>query len=228
MIGVTENLLKIRDLLAFCATEAGRPADAVRLLAVSKSQPLEKLFEAARAGQRDFGENVVQEALAKFEETASLDVTWHFIGHLQTNKTRAVAEHFDWVHSIDRLKTAHRLSSQRPDGREPINVCLQVNIDGEDGKSGATVEALPELAHAVAELPNLHLRGLMCLPAVRDDFEAQREPFARLREQLEALNSEGLELDTLSMGMSGDYRAAIHEGATIVRVGTAIFGQRDV
>ena len=227
MIGVTENLLKIRDLLASCAIEAGRPADAVRLLAVSKRQPLEKLFEAARAGQRDFGENVVQEALAKFEETASLDVTWHFIGHLQTNKTRAVAEHFDWVHSIDRLKTARRLSAQRPEGLASLNVCLQVNIDAEKGKSGATVEELPELAQAVSELPSLKLRGLMCLPAIRTSFEAQREPFARLREQYESLQGSGLELDTLSMGMSGDYRAAIFEGATIVRLGTAIFGQRD-
>ncbi len=227
MIGVTENLLKIRDLLSDCAIEAGRPADAVRLLAVSKRQPLEKLFEAARAGQRDFGENVVQEALAKFEETASLDVSWHFIGHLQTNKTRAVAEHFDWVHSIDRLKTARRLSSQRPEGLDPLNVCLQVNIDAEEGKSGAAVEELPELAHAVAELPNIRLRGLMCLPAIRTEFEAQREPFARLREQFEQLRSAGLELDTLSMGMSDDYRAAIFEGATIVRLGTAIFGKRE-
>ena len=226
MIGVTENLLKIRDLLGNCAVEAGRPADAVSLLAVSKRQPLEKLFEAARAGQRDFGENVVQEALAKFEETASLDVTWHFIGHLQTNKTRAVAEHFDWVHSIDRLKTARRLSEQRPEGLEPLQICLQVNIDDEPGKSGVAVEALPELASTVAELPQLRLRGLMCLPAIRTDFEAQREPFARLREQFEQLNASGLDLDTLSMGMSGDYRAAIFEGATIVRLGTAIFGQR--
>ncbi len=227
MIGVTENLLKIRDLLSSYAVEAGRPADAVQLLAVSKKQPLEKLQEAARAGQHDFGENVVQEALAKIEATASLDVTWHFIGHLQTNKTRAVAEHFDWVHSIDRLKTARRLSAQRPEGLASLNVCLQVNIDAEKGKSGATVEELPELAQAVSELPSLKLRGLMCLPAIRTSFEAQREPFARLREQYESLQGSGLELDTLSMGMSGDYRAAIFEGATIVRLGTAIFGQRD-
>ncbi len=227
MIGVTENLLKIRDLLSNCAIEAGRPADAVRLLAVSKRQPLEKLFEAARAGQRDFGENVVQEALAKIEATASLDVTWHFIGHLQTNKTRAVAEHFDWVHSIDRLKTARRLSTQRPEGLAPLETCLQVNIDAEPGKSGVSVEELPELAHAVAELPNLRLRGLMCLPAIRTEYEAQREPFARIREQFDELRKSGLDLDTLSMGMSGDYRAAIFEGATLVRLGTAIFGQRE-
>ncbi len=227
MIGVTENLLKIRDLLSRYALEAGRPADAVQLLAVSKKQPLEKLHEAARAGQHDFGENVVQEALAKIEATASLDVTWHFIGHLQTNKTRAVAEHFDWVHSIDRLKTARRLSAQRPEGLASLNVCLQVNIDAEQGKSGVSAEELPELAHAVSELPGLRLRGLMCLPAIHTSFEAQREPFAKLREQYESLCGSGLELDTLSMGMSGDYRAAIFEGATMVRLGTAIFGQRD-
>ena len=226
MIRVTENLGLIRDLLAESAIQAKREPDSVRLLAVSKKQPLGKILEAAAAGQRDFGENLVQEGVSKVEETRSEDLTWHFIGHLQTNKTRAVAEHFDWVHSIDRLKTAARLSKQRPADKEPLSVCLQVNVDEESSKSGVSCEALPELAAAVGELPNLRLRGLMCLPAMRTTFEEQRKPFAKLRKLAESLAANGIMLDTLSMGMSADYRAAIFEGATIVRIGTAIFGPR--
>lgn len=226
MIGVTENLALISDLLAKAAIEAEREPDAVHLLAVSKKQPVAKILAARDAGQRDFGENFVQEGLEKIQQTRDLDLVWHFIGHLQTNKTRVVAENFDWVHTIDKLKTAQRLSAQRPPSLGPLNICLQINIDGEPGKSGIAVDELPALAAACAELPNLALRGLMCLPAVREDFAAQREPFARLRELAEDLRSLGIETDTLSMGMSGDYRAAIHEGATIVRIGTAIFGAR--
>ncbi len=226
MIGVTENLRKIRDLLAKSAVEAQRDPATVKLLAVSKKQPVDKILEAARSGQRDFGENFVQEALAKIQATSSDDLVWHFIGHLQSNKTHAVAEHFDWVHTIDRLKTVQRLSQQRPPELQPLKVCLQVNIDHEAAKSGIDPDALPELAQAVAELPNLHFRGLMCLPEEKESFDAQRQAFAKLRELAESLAECGIDTDTLSMGMSGDYHAAIAEGATIVRIGTAIFGPR--
>jgi pyridoxal phosphate enzyme (YggS family) len=158
---------------------------------------------------------------------ADLDLTWHFIGHLQSNKTRVVAEYFDWVHTIDKIKTARRLSEQRPDDKPPLNICLQVNVDGEASKAGVAPAALPELAAACAELPNLRLRGLMCLPLIRTGFEEQRIPFAALREMAGQLRSAGIETDTLSMGMSDDYRAAIFEGATIVRIGTALFGARN-
>ena len=226
MIGVTENLRKIRDLLHFAAIEASRdPAD-VRLLAVSKKQPLEKIREAYAAGQREFGENFVQEGVEKIAAMDKDDITWHFIGHLQSNKTRVVAENFDWVHTIDKLKTARRLSAQRPDGLPPLNVCLQVNVDDEESKSGVTPEALPELAAACAKLPNIRLRGLMCLPAIRDEPDAQRIPFAALRDLAEKLRTDGVDTDTLSMGMTADFRAAILEGATIVRIGTALFGER--
>ena len=227
MIGVTENLTLISDLLATAATEARRDPATVKLLAVSKKQPVDKIVEAAACGQRDFGENFVQEGLDKIRETADLPLVWHFIGHLQSNKTRQVAEYFDWVHTIDKLKTARRLSQQRPGELAPLNVCLQVNIDAETGKSGVSAAGLPELANACAELPNLRLRGLMCLPAIRTGFDAQREPFAKLRQLYEQLQRNGLALDTLSMGMSDDYRAAIFEGATIVRIGTALFGERN-
>lgn len=226
MIGVTENLRKIRDLLAQAAADAGRDAKEVSLLAVSKKQPAAKVLEAAAAGQRDFGENQAGEGLAKIRAVADDTLTWHFIGHLQSNKSRIVAEHFDWVHSVDRLKIAERLSHQRPAGRGDLNVCLQVNVDEEATKSGVAPAEVAGLARAVAGLPRLRLRGLMCLPRIREGFEAQRRPFARLREIAEALRGEGFEIDTLSMGMSADFRAAIAEGATIVRIGTAVFGPR--
>jgi pyridoxal phosphate enzyme (YggS family) len=187
---------------------------------------VEKILEAAAAGQRDFGESFVQEGIDKIEKTADSRLIWHFVGHLQSNKTRPVAEYFDWVHTIDKLKTARRLSQQRPDEQAPLNICLQVNIDDEAGKSGVGAAGVTELANACAELPNLRLRGLMCLPAIRTSFDAQREPFAKLRRLQEELRRDGLALDTLSMGMSGDFRAAIFEGATIVRIGTAVFGER--
>ncbi len=226
MIRVTENLALIRDLLAESAVEAGYSPDAVRLLAVSKKQPLDKINAAVAAGQRDFGENFVQEGLQKISQTVACNLIWHFIGHLQSNKTRVVAENFDWVHTIDKLKIAERLSRQRPEELEPLNICLQINVDDDSGKSGMTVAEVPQLAAACSELPNLKLRGLMCLPALRSDFAAQRIPFARLKEMADALRADGIDTDTLSMGMSGDYRAAIHEGATIVRIGSAIFGER--
>jgi hypothetical protein len=226
VIGVTENLALIKDLLAFSAVEAEREPDAVNLLAVSKKQPLSKIIDAANAGQRDFGENFVQEALEKIEQTRDLGLVWHFIGHLQNNKTRVVAENFDWVHTIDKLKTARRLSEQRPESLEPLNICLQINVDNEDRKAGISIDELPELAAACAQLPNLTLRGLMCLPAARSGFSDQRVPFAILKKLANELRSGGIDTDTLSMGMSGDYRAAILEGATIVRIGTALFGER--
>ncbi len=226
MIRVTENLTLISDLLATAATEARRDPETVSLLAVSKKQSVEKILEAAAAGQRDFGENFVQEGIDKIQQTADPRLVWHFIGHLQSNKTRDVAEYFDWVHTIDRLKTARRLSQQRPEGLSPLNICLQVNVDAETSKSGVSVDGLPELAAACAELPNIRLRGLMCLPAERDEFEAQRAPFAKLRRLQQALRDDGYGLDTLSMGMSNDFRAAVFEGATIVRIGTAVFGAR--
>ena len=227
MIGVTENLAIISDLLIDAAIDAGRDPAGVRLLAVSKKQPVDKILEAADAGQRDFGENFVQEGVEKIEATSGRNLTWHFIGHLQSNKTRTVAENFDWVHTIDKLRTAKRLSDQRPDDRDPLDVCLQVNVDDESTKSGVPVVAVPELAAAVAELPRLRLRGLMCLPAIRDDFDEQRKPFAIVRRLADTLREQGIETDTLSMGMSADFRAAIFEGATIVRIGTAVFGERD-
>ncbi|MDH3548274.1 MAG: YggS family pyridoxal phosphate-dependent enzyme [Gammaproteobacteria bacterium] len=226
MIGVTENLRKIRDLLHFAAIEANRDPAEVRLLAVSKKQSLEKIREAYAAGQRDFGENFVQEGVEKIEAMAKDDLTWHFIGHLQSNKTRVVAEYFDWVHTIDKFKTARRLSDQRPDDLPPLNLCLQVNVDDEESKSGVTPEALPELAAACRDLPNIRLRGLMCLPAIRENLDEQRIPFAVLRKLAEKLRTGGVDTDTLSMGMTADFRAAILEGATIVRIGTALFGER--
>jgi len=226
VIRVTENFRKIQDLLAKAAADAGRPAEQIRLLAVSKKKPAEAVLEAYAAGQRDFGENFVQEGLEKIKEVDRDDAIWHFIGHLQSNKTKAVARHFQWVHTIDRLKVARRLSEQRPHHAGDLNVCIEVNIDGEENKSGASVAEVADLAATVAELPRLKLRGLMCLPAIRQDLAAQREPFARLRAILESLNDAGMQLDTLSMGMTADYAAAIQEGATIVRIGTALFGAR--
>ena len=226
MIGVTENLTLISDLLRESAIAAGRDPAAVKLLAVSKKQPVAKIREAHAAGQRDFGENFVQEGLEKIEALADLDLTWHFIGHLQSNKTRVVAENFDWVHTIDKLKTAKRLSEQRPARLGPLSVCVQVNVDDETSKHGVAPANVAALAAACAELPRLRLRGLMCLPAMHEGFEAQRVPFATLRRLAEDLRRDGIATDTLSMGMTGDYRAAIFEGATIVRIGTAVFGER--
>jgi hypothetical protein len=213
-------------LLAQATSGARRGEGSVRLLAVSKGQPAAAVLEAVSAGQREFGENFVQEALGKIAEVGRDDLTWHFIGHLQSNKTRLVAEHFHWVHTVDRLKIAERLSRQRPYYADDLNVCIQVMIDPEDDKSGVAPDELPELAKAVLALPKLELRGLMCIPAVREGFEAQREPFRRLRRLAEQLAAAGIETDTLSMGMSADYLAAIHEGSTMVRIGTALFGPR--
>lgn len=203
-----------------------RPPGSVRLLAASKTQSPAAIAAIAAAGQTCFGENYVQEALDKMVELATLDLEWHFIGPIQANKTRGIAEHFAWVHGVDRLKIAERLSAQRPDHLPPLNVCLQINIDREPTKHGLDESAVAEVARAVAALPRLRLRGLMAIPAPAADFAAQRRPLARLRELWERLNAGGLALDTLSMGMTDDLEAAIAEGATLVRVGTALFGPR--
>ena len=210
--------------------EAGRPVDAVSLLAVGKTFPAERLLALAAAGQRDFGENYLQEALEKQDRCATLAsdtrLAWHFIGPIQSNKTRAIAERFDWVHSVDRARIARRLSEQRPEAAEPLSICLQVNIDDEDSKSGCAPQELPALAAAVAAMPRLRLRGLMAIPAPRSDATGQRRAFAAVRELYEQLRAGGFALDTLSMGMSADLEAAVAEGATIVRIGTALFGDR--
>ena len=203
----------------------------VQLLAVSKTFPAQAVLEAMAAGQLAFGENYLQEALDKIASVAQAQpdaaVEWHFIGPIQSNKTRPIAASFAWVHTVDRLKIAQRLSEQRPPELGPLNICLQVNISGEASKSGATPEDLPALAREVAQLPNLRLRGLMAIPEPTTDVAQQRAAFARVRALFDALRADGLELDTLSMGMSGDLAPAIAEGATIVRVGSAIFGKRD-
>ncbi len=227
MIRVTENFRKIQDLLAQAAADAGRSREEIRLLAVSKEKPVECVLEAASAGQRDFGENFVREGLKKMDEAGRDDLIWHFIGHLQANKTKPVAERFHWVHTVDRLKIAERLSRQRPVYANDLNICIQVNIDEEAAKGGVPVAEVPQLAQAVSELRGLRLRGLMCIPAVRQGFEEQRKPFAKMRMLSESLRESGINTDTLSMGMTVDYAAAIHEGATIVRIGTALFGARD-
>ncbi len=228
MTSVQDNIQHVRQRIVQACTLAGRPAESVALLAVSKTFGPEAVREAFAAGQRAFGENYVQEALDKIAALADLraQIEWHLIGPLQSNKTRPVAEAFDWVHSVDRLKIAQRLSEQRPPQRGPLQVCLQVNISGEASKSGLAPEEVPALAESVAKLPNLRLRGLMAIPEPAGDLEAQRRPHRALRELLAALNARGLALDTLSMGMSADLEAAVLEGATIVRVGSAIFGAR--
>ncbi|MDX5379519.1 MAG: YggS family pyridoxal phosphate-dependent enzyme [Halomonas sp.] len=227
---LSESLTSARERLSRALVTAGRPADAARLLAVSKTKPAGMIREAWQLGQREFGENYVQEALEKQAELADLEgIVWHFIGPLQANKTRAVAEHFDWVHSIDREKIARRLNDQRPDALAPLDVCLQVNASGEASKSGVAFDELEGLANAVLAMPRLRLRGLMTIPAPAADMASQREPLARLRLALEALRKRFPEapLDTLSMGMSDDLEAAVQEGATLVRLGTAIFGARN-
>ncbi|NDY91020.1 YggS family pyridoxal phosphate-dependent enzyme [Ideonella livida] len=228
MSSIAENLLQVGHRIQAACRLSDRPSAGVRLLAVSKTCPPEAVRAAHAAGQRDFGENYVQEALDKMAALADLrgQLCWHLIGPLQSNKTRAVAEAFDWVHSVDRLKIAQRLSEQRPAWLPPLQVCLQVNVSGEASKSGVAPADLPALAQAVAALPRLQLRGLMSIPEPADTLAAQRAPHARLQALLRDLQARGLALDTLSMGMSADLEAAVLEGASWVRVGTAVFGQR--
>ncbi len=204
----------------------GRDPDSVRLIAVSKTQPVELIRTLAALGQQEFAENYVQEALPKLAALADLSLTWHYIGQLQANKTRVVAEHFDWVHTLDRERIAARLSEQRSVHAQPLNVCIQVRLADEPGKGGISKTELAQLARRVVELPRLRLRGLMCIPPPREGFEAQRQLFAELAECARELRDQGMQLDTLSMGMSGDLEAAVAAGATCVRIGTAIFGER--
>lgn len=226
MTTISTNLQAVRARIAAAAQLAGRAVEDIRLLAVSKTFPPERIREAAQAGQIAFGENYLQESLGKIAALADLGLEWHFIGPLQSNKTRPVAEHFSWVHGIERLKIAERLSAARGAARPLLQVCIQVNVSGEASKSGVSPGETAALAHAVAGLPNLRLRGLMAIPEPTDDMPLARQRFAMLRELREVLNKAGMALDTLSMGMSHDLEAAILEGATIVRVGTAIFGER--
>jgi pyridoxal phosphate enzyme (YggS family) len=219
-------LEEVRARVARAARSAGRSADSVTLLAVGKAQPAALLAAAADCGVTQFGESYLQEALQKIAALQDRALTWHFIGRVQSNKTRPVAESFTWVHAVDRLKVAERLSAQRPFHAPPLNVCLQVNVAGEASKGGASPAELPELAARVAQLPRLALRGLMCIPPEETDPAQQRAWFAQVRSLQEQLNAAGAGLDTLSMGMSGDFEAAIQEGATIIRLGTILFGPR--
>ncbi len=226
MSRIAEKLCIVREQINSAAVNNHRNPEEVTLLAVSKTRPSEDLRAAYAEGQRDFGENYLQESLDKIAELNDLEICWHFIGPLQSNKTRAVAENFDWMHTVDRLKIAKRLSEQRPATLSPLNICLQVNISEEASKSGCTPADLPELAAAVAKLPGIQLRGLMAIPKATDNPDEQHQAFQamkKLQQQLQPLHPQ---LDTLSMGMSGDMDAAIAEGSTMVRIGTAIFGAR--
>jgi pyridoxal phosphate enzyme (YggS family) len=226
---IDDKLAKVTARIHQAAIAAGRNPQTVQLIAVSKTQPAQALADAYAWGQRAFGENYLQEALDKQVQLADLaGIEWHFIGPIQSNKTRLIAEHFDWVHSLDRLKIAQRLHEQRPASLPPLNICVQVNIDDETTKSGVSLAELPVLVQAIAPLNRLQLRGLMAIPAATNNIDQQRVAFAKLRMALEALNQQGYALDCLSMGMSGDMEAAIAEGATFVRVGTDIFGARNV
>ncbi len=230
-MAISDNLQQVGNAIAEAAQAAGRDPASVLLLAVSKTFGPEAVIAAADAGQRAFGENYLQEALDKQQAVAALRpdlvLDWHFIGPIQSNKTRPVAEHFAWAHAVDREKIARRLSEQRPVGLPPLNVCLQVNVSGEASKSGISPNELPALAQAVVAMPGLRLRGLMAIPEPAQEVAQQRQPFAQLRELQQQLRAMGIDTDTLSMGMSADMPAAIAEGATIVRIGTAIFGKRD-
>lgn len=226
MTTILANLQAVGERIAVtCATARRRP-ESVVLLAVSKTWPASAIRAAATAGQRAFGENYIQEALEKIQALQDLKAEWHFIGPLQSNKTRAVAENFDWVHSVDRIKIAERLSAKRPAALPPLQICIQVNVSGEQSKSGCTPEEALALASAICRLPHLQLRGLMAVPEATDDAALLGSRFATLRHLRDRINATGLKLDTLSMGMSHDLEIAIAEGATIVRVGTAIFGER--
>lgn len=236
MTRISQNLQAVHAAIVEAASAASRAPDGIQLLAVSKTFGPEAVLEAVRAGQMAFGENYLQEALDKIvavgavlqqEQNTLRPLEWHFIGPIQSNKTLQIAAHFDWVHTVEREKIAHRLSGQRPIHLAPLNICLQVNISGESSKSGVAPEDLAALVQAVAAMPRLRLRGLMAIPEPVADFAMQRKSFARLRQLFENLNAQGCGLDTLSMGMSADMAAAIAEGASIVRLGSAIFGQRN-
>ena len=222
---IADRLKSILTQIRLAETAYNRNPGSVHLLAVSKTKPATDIIAAYQAGQRHFGESYSQEALKKQQELGAFDITWHFIGPVQSNKTKALAAHFDWVHSVDSLKIAQRLSEQRPNTLPPLNICLQVNVSGEHSKSGISLDELPQLCEQVAELPNIKLRGVMAIPKPVEDFDLQRQPYQALYQAVAKLGS--LKLDTLSFGMSGDLNAAIAEGSTIVRVGTALFGARE-
>jgi PLP dependent protein len=230
MTTIAHGLVAVQRRIETACTQAGRVATAVQLLAVSKTFGADAVADAVAAGQRAFGENYIQEGVDKIaalrELCPGIAIEWHCIGPIQSNKTRLVAEHFDWVHSVDRLKIAQRLSEQRPADMPPLQVCVQVNVDGGANKAGVAPDALPELAQAVAALPGLRLRGLMCIPEPAPDFATQKQLFDRAGALFHGLKAQGLALDTLSMGMSADLEAAVHAGSTLVRVGSAIFGAR--
>ena len=227
MTAILSNLQATREAVAKATIEAHRAVSDVHLLAVSKTFPAESIREAYQGGQRAFGENYLQEALDKMALLNDLPLEWHFIGPIQSNKTRPIAENFAWVHGVDRLKVAQRLSEQRPANLPLLNICLQVNVSGEESKSGVAMDEAAQLAQEISCLPHLKLRGLMSIPAPASDETEQRVAFAKMRVLLAQLNERSMSLDTLSMGMSHDFPAAIKEGATIVRVGTAIFGVRE-
>ncbi len=221
---IANNLKRLISQIRRYEYEAGRQPNSVLLLAVSKTKPASDIIAAYQAGQRHFGENYLQEALQKQQLLGAFDISWHFIGPIQSNKTNKIAQHFDWVHSVDSLKIAQRLSAQRPDALPPLNVLIQVNISDENSKSGVQLAELPELSQRIMELPNLRLRGVMAIPAPASDYQSQCQPFRQLHSAVTALNCQAL--DTFSYGMSSDLKAAIAEGSTLVRIGTALFGAR--
>jgi pyridoxal phosphate enzyme (YggS family) len=225
-LSIQANLKHIQQTLRALEKKYNRPANSVQLLAVSKTMSAAEIFTAYKYGQTHFGESYAQEAVEKIQKLSNVKLDWHFIGPIQKNKTSLIAQHFTWVHSLDRLIIAQRLDNQRPRPSPPIQVCIQVNIDQESSKAGIAIDEIPSLAASIVKLERIKLRGLMAIPLASSDTQRQRESFAKLRLQLEHLNQQGFELDTLSMGMSGDLEAAVAEGATIVRVGTAIFGKR--
>lgn len=226
-MSIIENIKTIEQRIRAAEIKYHRPANSVQLLAVSKRHPTSAILEAMMTGQTAFGENYAQEMLEKAEELSANNIEWHYIGPLQSNKTAQVSKTAQWVHAVDRVKIARRLGEQKPQDQPDINICLQVNISNEASKSGMTPEEVPDLAGQISALKGIRLRGLMAIPAISKEFEQQREVFSKLRELQENLIKQGLSLDTLSMGMTGDMEAAIAEGSTIVRIGTAIFGQRD-
>ncbi|MGD2120068.1 MAG: YggS family pyridoxal phosphate-dependent enzyme [Chromatiales bacterium] len=226
MNDIEKNLQQVHLQIRQQCEASGRSPDEVTLLAVSKTKPVSDIMQAYAQGQRDFGENYLQEAEQKITALAGKDIIWHYIGPIQSNKTHKISELFDWVHSVDRLKIARHLSRHRPPDRKPLNILLQINIDNEASKSGIPLDNMLPLAHDIAQLPHLMLRGLMAIPAVRQDFAAQREPFGKMHDALERLKQHYPQCDCLSMGMSSDMQAAIAEGSTLVRIGTAIFGAR--
>ena len=223
----TKNIKQLLVEIQELSRQYGRSEKSVTLLAVSKTRTASEIEKLVDQGQVCFGENYLQEAIEKIQSLQHRNLEWHYIGKIQSNKTRQIATHFDWVHTVDRLKIAQRLNDQRPENLPPIKICLQVNSSGEDSKGGVSFDALPDLALKVSQLPNIELRGLMTLPAPADDIDQQRLPFRTLHKALDSLRQQGLELDTLSMGTTNDFEAAIAEGATMIRIGTALFGPRN-